>query len=74
MPRKNETFYKRFNVGQYMQQKRLGWLTVEQKSKKARDTAQKLKRLDVKVRDVSYIFVFLVLIDFLIYHDGVCTD
>jgi hypothetical protein len=28
----------------------------------------------VKVRDVSYIFVFLVLIDFLIYHDGVCTD
>jgi hypothetical protein len=57
-----------------MRQKRLGWLAVEQKSKEARNTAQKLKRLDVKVRDVSYIFVFFVLIDFLIYYDGVCTD
>jgi hypothetical protein len=74
MPHKNATFYKRFNVGQYIQQKRLRLLAVEEKSKKARNTAQKLKRLDVKVRDISYIFVFFLLIEFLIYRDGVWTD
>ena len=43
MPRKNETFYKRFNVGQYMRQKRLGWLAVEEKSKK----------LEIQLRSLS---------------------
>ncbi len=41
--------YKRFNVGKYMKQKRLGHLAVEQKNKKVRLTAGKLRRLDEKV-------------------------
>jgi hypothetical protein len=43
--------YKRFNVGEYMRQKRLGWLAVEEKNKKAKRTSMKLnKRLDKKVK------------------------
>jgi hypothetical protein len=34
MPSKKATTYKRFNVGEYMRQKRLGWLAVEEKNKK----------------------------------------
>ena len=41
--------YKRFNVGQYMKQHRLGWIENEKKAKKSQATAKKLKRLDEKV-------------------------
>ena len=41
--------YKRFNVGQYMKQRRLGWIENEKRAKKSQATAKKLKRLDEKV-------------------------
>ena len=44
--------YKRFNVGEYMKQKRLCSLAVTERSKKAKAVMKKLKRLDDKVRQV----------------------
>ena len=52
------TTYKRFNVGEYMKEQRLGWFAVEEKSRATYITSQKIKRLDEKVRYV-YISVFL---------------
>jgi hypothetical protein len=50
MPWKRATQYKRFNVGEYMQQQRLGSIAIENKTKQGRATAKKLKRLDKRVR------------------------
>ena len=49
MPFTKARNYKRFNVGEYMRQKRLGWLNVEEKTKSARKAFMKLRRLDKKV-------------------------
>ena len=57
MPFTKAKNYKRFNVGECMQKKLDSW-EIEQKSKKAKNTAQKLKRMDTKVRAL-YIFLFL---------------
>ena len=54
MPFAKAKIYQRFNVGEYMRQRRLGWLAVEKKQKKLKNTAQTLKRLDRKVRYVLY--------------------
>ena len=51
--------YKRFNVGQYMKEKRLGWLEVENKNKKLRATQKKLERMDKKVEHMSSLFYLL---------------
>ena len=60
MPHTKSKNYKRFNVGEYMRRKRLDWLAVEKKAKKARNTYERLKRLDKKVGD-QYPFVFLAI-------------
>lgn len=53
MPFAKGKIYNRFNVGEYMRQKRLGWLAVEKKQKKLKNVTQStLKRLDRKVRYV----------------------
>jgi hypothetical protein len=49
MARPKASQYKRFNVGQYMKQSRLGWIENEKKAKKSQATAKNLKRLDEKV-------------------------
>ena len=54
MPFAKAKFYQRFNVGEYMRQRSLGWRAVEKKQKKLQNTAQTLKRLDRKVRYVLY--------------------
>ena len=52
MPFRKANNYSRFNVGEYMRQKRLGWVAVDKKNKSIKNAAQKLKRLDTKVRNV----------------------
>ena len=58
MPWPKATQYRRFNVGQYMKQKRLENLRVEQRTKKAQATARRLKRLEERV-SFHYITDFL---------------
>ncbi|XP_046857569.1 uncharacterized protein LOC124450957 isoform X2 [Xenia sp. Carnegie-2017] len=50
MPFRKATNYKRFNVGEYMRNKRLAWEGNMSKQKKAKCVSQKLKRLDDKVK------------------------
>ncbi len=60
MPWPKASQYKRFNVGQYMRERRLGWIDNEKKAKKSQATAKKLKRLDEKVsQSIKYIIVIL---------------
>lgn len=42
--------FKRFNIAEYMAKKRLDHKAIEAKTKQARATAVKLKRLDEKVK------------------------
>ena len=52
MPFSKAKNYKRFNVVEYMQKKRLDSLAIEKSSRKAKNTALKLACLDEKVRNV----------------------
>ena len=80
MPFTKAQNYKRFNVGEYMRHKRLGWLAVEEKNKKSRKTYMKLKRLDEKVRDFIIfipviifrvdLFNMLIIVNFIAHVDG----
>ena len=56
MPFAKAKIYQRFNVGEYMRQRRLGWLAVEKKQKKLKNTAQTLKRLEARI--VRYVLYF----------------
>ena len=69
MPFSKASKYKRFNVSEYMKNKRLAWLAVEQKSKKAQAMAKKLKRLDEKVGtnykgQFAYCYLVIVVFQF----------
>lgn len=57
MPWPKASQYKRFNVGEYMKQRRLGWIENERKAKKSEATAKKLKRLDDKVSQTVKYFI-----------------
>ena len=48
--------FKRFNIAEYMTKKRLDNKAIVAKTKKARATAVKLKRLDEKVK-INYLLV-----------------
>ena len=50
MPFSRGRQYTRFNVGQYMRQKKLDNEAVKAKTKQVRATAAKLRRLDNKVK------------------------
>jgi hypothetical protein len=52
MPFRKATNYSRFNVGEYMRKKRLGWIAKVQKTKEVKNAAQNLQRLDTKVGNV----------------------
>ena len=67
MPFAKAKIYQRFNVGEYMRQRRLGWLAVEKKQKKLKNTAQTLKRLDRKVRYILYFSYVLELSIYVIF-------
>ena len=54
--------YKRFNVGQYMKEKRLGWLEIQKKNKKVNATRKKLERMDNKVENISLFYLLETLI------------
>ena len=54
--------YKRFNVGQYMKENRLGWLEIQNKNKKVNATRKKLERMDKKVENVSLFYLLEMLI------------
>lgn len=60
MPWPKASQYKRFNVGQYMKERRLGWIENEKKAKKSQATAKKLKRLDEKVSKTVKYFINLL--------------
>jgi hypothetical protein len=49
MPWPRAAQYKRYNVGQYMRQKRLDNNKLEQQTKKVEAAAKKLKRLEERV-------------------------
>ena len=53
--------YKRFNVGQYMKQKRHDWVAIQNKNKEIKLVAQNLRRLDAKVRNVLFLLIVCVL-------------
>lgn len=57
MPFRKAKFYGRFNVGEYMRRKRLGWAAVEDKNREIKNAKQNLKRLDTKVRSFLVFFV-----------------
>ena len=52
MPFRKAKYYSPFNVGEYMRQKRLGWVAEVEKNKKVKNAAQNLKHSDRKVRNV----------------------
>ena len=56
MPFSKASAYKRFNVGEYMKQKRLASLAIETKNKKLKNSSMKLRRLDDKVGMILMLF------------------
>ena len=67
MPFAKAKIYQRFNVGEYMRQRRLGWLAVEKKQKKLKNTAQTLKRLDSKDSKIRFILFLCFGIEYVIF-------
>ena len=65
MPWPKATQYKRFNVGQYMNQKHLQNEKIEEKSKKVEGTVKRLKRLEERV---SFLYIADSDFDFVLQH------